>query len=584
MSVGGTGAITPAQIWDVVKTSFERENQKIEEKEGEVTALEDKKMAYDHIDNVLEQLRSSLYNFTKTSTFLQRSVSSSDSDVVVASATSKAPETSFTFDSITQLASAARVNSSSALSLVEGDRPYLESDSDINGGTVDDYDPNLPISNAQGGTAITAGIFTINDTEIEIDLNDTLNTILTKINNSGANVTAVFDDPQDLIRLSGAFIGGDESIAFADGTSNFFAAMNLTTAVDGTDNDWEQALDDTALSAVSTGYFTINNHTFYVDPTTESLDDVIRRVNNSNAGVTMYYDEVSDEVNLQNKTEGESLLLANDSSGFLGSLNLMNQGTDQDPHAEYSEYVGDQAQFSLNGEAVTRDTNTFTIQGVTFSLLGTSASSTSVTITKDKEKSLTVAQDFVSQFNASLSALNTEIDKEGGPLESDYTLRTIHNKLLNDVLSQVSNPGQYNSLVDIGFTTERGGGGTFTLTLDEELYRDKLGEDETSLQQLFAYDSNGNGLLTDGGYAIDTREYLDGYTRNFGGFFYNQNEDIRDRIDDVNVDIYKMEDRLLKAEEKKFYELARQVTQLQEMQQQQAYVSQIAAIVSAAMG
>ena len=34
----------------------------------------------------------------------------------------------------------------------------------------------------------------------------------------------------------------------------------------------------------------------------------------------MYYDEGSDKVNLQNKTEGESLLLANGSSGFLGAL------------------------------------------------------------------------------------------------------------------------------------------------------------------------------------------------------------------------------------------------------------------------
>ncbi|MFC1809861.1 flagellar filament capping protein FliD, partial [Candidatus Omnitrophota bacterium] len=455
------GSITPAQIWDIVKTSFERENAKIDEHKGDVTALEDTKMAYDHIDNVLEQLRSSLYNFTKTSLFLQRTVASSDSDTVVASASSAAPETSFTFDSITKLATAAKVTSSAALTLSEGTKPYLVSDSDINGGTVDDYDPNLTISDNQGGGQITAGTFTINDVEIEIDDNDTLNTILTKINNSGANVTAVFDDPADLVRISGAFVGADETITFGDGDTNFFTAMNLTTAVAGGDNDWEKALDDTALSATTAGYFTINNHTFYVDPTTESLDDIIKRVNNSNAGVTMYYDEVSDKVTLQNKNEGVSLLLANDDSGLLAALGIMNQGTDQDVRDEYSEYIGDQAEFELNGESLTRDTNTFTIQGVTFSLLSTSGTSTSVTITKDKEKALSVTQDFISQFNASLSTLETEINKDGGPLENDYTLRNISMNLINDVLSQVDNPGQYNSLVDIGFTVDGSAGGTF---------------------------------------------------------------------------------------------------------------------------
>ncbi|MBN1493176.1 MAG: flagellar filament capping protein FliD [Candidatus Omnitrophica bacterium] len=573
------GSITPAQIWEVVKSSFERENAKIEEKETEITAQEDKKLAYDHIDNVLEELRASLYDYTKTSLFLQRSVTSSNPDIVVASATSRAPATSFTFDSITQLATAARVSSSGGLGLSAGTKPYVESDSDVNGGTVDDYDPNLAITNAQGGGQVTAGTFTINDVEITVTSGDTLNTILTKINNSGAGVTAVFDDPQDLVRISGTIVGSDEEITFDDGDTNFFTAMNLTTPVAGTDDDWKKPLDDTGLG-VSSGYFTINNRTFYVDTATESLDDVIRRINNSSASVTIYYDEVADTVTLQNREEGVDLLLANDTSGFLTALNLMNQGSDLDAHASYSRYEGDKAQFTLNGEALERDTNTFTIQGVTFSLLGTSASSTSVTITQDKEKSLTVTKDFISQFNASLAAIKSEIEKEGGPLENDFTLRNMYNQLLNDVLSKIDNPGQYNSLVDVGFSTERSRDGQFTLSLDEEKFRDALDEDELSLHQLFAYDSDGDGLLDEGGFAIDTRSYLNEYTRAVSGFFYKQNDRIYDRIDDLKIDLYDMEEDLTKAEEKKFYELAQQVVQLQEMQQQQAYINQISQVVT----
>ena len=169
--------------------------------------------------------------------------------------------------------------------------------------------------------------------------------------------------------------------------------------------------------------------------------------------------------------------------------------------------------------------------------------------------------------------------KENGPLENNYALRTIYNKLLDDVLSKITNPGQYESLVDIGFGLDRSGGGVFSLSLNEEQFRDKLDEDELSLHQLFAYDNDGDGLLDDGGYAIDTRSYLYEYTRAVSGYFYKQNDYIYDRKEDINFDIDKMEEDLLQAEERKFYELANQVTQLQEMQQQQSYITQISQLV-----
>lgn len=568
MSVGG---VTPTELWQIVKQSFTQEEEKIDEKKSEVTSLEDKQMAYDNVDNILEELRTSLANFTKKSTFISRNVSTSDSEVVVASANSTAPETSFHFSSITQLATSARVTSSSAFGLTSGTSPYRVSTADINDGT--DYNPNLPISNAQDGMQITSGSFTLNDINISIDGDDTLNTILTKINNSGAGVIAVFDTATDTVRLSGTIVGADEEITVSDGGTNFFTALNLTTTIAGTDPEWEQPLADSSLSGIAAGYFTINNFTFYVDPSTESLDSVMRKVNNSNSGVTMYYDEVSNKVTMQQKTEGKPLLLANDTSGFLTTLGLLNQGGDQDASADYSRYEGQDAIFTLNGETLTRETNTFTIQGITFSLLGTSDTGATINVSQDRESAAEVAKSFVSQFNASIAAIDSIIDAEDGPLEGDSTLRNIKMQLLNDVLSTVSNPGQYTSLVDIGFGVERGGG-TFSLTLDEEKFMDKIDDDELSLHQLFAYDADGDALLDDGGYAISTRSYLENYTRSVSGFFYKRNDYLFDRISDLNMTILTMEERLTKKEERKFYELADQVTQLQKMQQQQEQLSQ----------
>lgn len=576
------GAVTPDQIWQIVKQSFEKDTTKIDDKKQKVTGLEDQKTAYDHIDNVLEQLRSVMSSFTKTSSFLQRTVSSSDTTRVTATATSTAPETSFTFDSISQLATAARITSSS-LGFTSGTSPYAYSSGDINGGT--EYNPNLNITNLQDAAEITAGTLEINGVQVTIDNNDTLNTILTKINNSGAGVIAVFDAANDSVRISGTIAGADEELTFDDGNTNFFTAMNISSYTAGTDNEWIEPLADSALGgSISTGYFTINNFTFYVDPSTESLSQVMRKVNSSNAGVTMFFDEATNKVILQNKQEGKSLLLANDSSGFLDALGLMNQGNDLDGSTDYSEYKGQKAQFVLNGEATERDTNNFTVQGVSFTLLGTSSESTAVTIAKDRDKTLSVAKDFATQFNATIATLDQELDTKDGPLENDYTLRQIKLELLNNVLGQISNPGQYTSLVDIGFELKKADGGGYTLSIDEEKFRDALDQDELSLQDLFAYDSNGNGLLTDGGYAIDTRSYLDTFTRTVSGFFYKQKDNIDDRIDDLNLVIDNLENSLTKKEERKFNEVVQQVTELQRLQAQQSRLQQVSAATSSLLG
>ena len=169
----------------------------------------------------------------------------------------------------------------------------------------------------------------------------------------------------------------------------------------------------------------------------------------------------------------------------------------------------------------------------------------------------------------------SELKKEDGTLEGNYTLRKIKNTIVNEVLSTIDNPGQYSTLGDIGFDIERQRGGAFSLSLDEEDFREKLDEDELSLHKLFAYDGDGDGLLDDGGYAISTRSYLDGFTRSVSGFFYKRDEDATERISDIKIDVSDMEADLTKAQEKKFYEMAAQISQLQKMQQQQEYLSQV---------
>ena len=66
-------------------------------------------------------------------------------------------------------------------------------------------------------------------------------------------------------------------------------------------------LDDTSLSSVISGYFSINGYTFYVDPANDSLNDVLNRINSSDAGVSAFYNTVTDKVTITHNTEGEAI-------------------------------------------------------------------------------------------------------------------------------------------------------------------------------------------------------------------------------------------------------------------------------------
>ena len=586
-----TGAVSADQIRQVVQQSLQVELDKIELIREEKNQLEDKQLAFDNIDNIVEELEDSLLTLTRKSTFSSRTASSSNPDLVTASASTNAAKTSFTFSSIDQLASAARVSSSGSLGLAAGTGASLISDpSDVNGGSDSDYNPNSVISSDQGlSPAITSGSMTINSVSIDIKGTDTLYTILSRINNAGADVVATFDEDADTVKISGTRAGAEQTITFNSGETNFFEALNLSEAeayTAGTDHEKDRALDtlpgDSELSGIIDGFFNINNHTFEVDASEDSMQNLINRVNSSNAGAVMFYDEDTGKVTLSNETTGEPLLLNNDTSGFLSAIQILDRAEgDYKASDGASEYRGEKARFELNGETVEKEGNVFTIGGVTFSLVGTTTTenpSATVSVNTDPDATVKKVQSFVSQFNATMSLLNDEINKEGGPLEGDTVLRRLMTKLRTNVLRKIDNPGQYDTLIDIGLSFNRGGG-LFTLELDSETLTSKLDEDETSVRQLFAYNNDSDGLLDDGGYAYTTRETLRDFTRTATGYFYKENDRILENIERLERKIYNKEDDLMDQEKRLFKRLATQIRALQELQAQGQKVSQINSIV-----
>jgi flagellar hook-associated protein 2 len=89
-------------------------------------------------------------------------------------------------------------------------------------------DPTVDLATAGLATTPTAGNFTVNGVSIPYSSGESLNTLISNINNSGAGVTAVYDTYDDQLVLSSATRGA-QGITVADGTSNIATALNLSS-------------------------------------------------------------------------------------------------------------------------------------------------------------------------------------------------------------------------------------------------------------------------------------------------------------------------------------------------------------------
>lgn len=119
------------------------------------------------------------------------------------------------------------------------------------------------------------------------------------------------------------------------------------------------------------------------------------------------------------------------------------------------------AAFTLNGLSITSSSNTVTesVPGVTFTLVATSASTTTVTVKQDTTTLVSNITKFIDEYNKLRKALKTEIEPDAngvlGPLASDPLL-TSTSVNLSSSFSTIFNslPGSdYTSLAQIGITT-----------------------------------------------------------------------------------------------------------------------------------
>jgi hypothetical protein len=219
---------------------------------------------------------------------------------------------------------------------------------------------------------VNAGSFKVNGTLITVNANDSINSVISRINSSGAGVTASLSGDKVTIVTND---NSDQDIKLENDTSNFLKATKLDTAttVKGDLRDDERVLRNVStFASVKDGSFQVNGVTIAIDKDTDTLKGVLARINSSGAGVTASFDSSTNRIELVTNSNSESQIVSNDTSGFFNAAKLSASNTvvgnlrdDQQVLSQTTQFGGvTTGSFTLNGVSISVNKDTDTLASI----------------------------------------------------------------------------------------------------------------------------------------------------------------------------------------------------------------------------
>jgi hypothetical protein len=192
----------------------------------------------------------------------------------------------------------------------------------VNPATSFGGDPNFEM-----GVRVNAGSFQVNGASITVTLSDSINTIVSRINSSAANVTASFDATTERVKLVQNTAGATPTITVGSDTSGFLAAVKLSgaTVVPGTDaaSGLLGTMNTVSeLSSVRSGALTVNGTSVAVDPATMSVYDVLDAIETAVPSVSAALNESTGKVIMAAREAGTSFTIDSGGTGFFEALGL----------------------------------------------------------------------------------------------------------------------------------------------------------------------------------------------------------------------------------------------------------------------
>jgi flagellar hook-associated protein 2 len=445
--------------------------------------------AFGSIKTQLSVLKNRTDNLSSNDVLQARKATVSDSTILSATASAGAASGTYAFN-VTQLATASKT--AGAL----GVGANLYSSTNVSSGMLASKGFNPPIS---------AGTITVDGKQITIDPTvDTLKDVFDRIDAATtSNIKGSYDATTDTITLKRLGGGGASLVVgSATDTSNFLSVARLSN--NGTNelvsasslgsvtpaNTLSSANFQTAVSdgGSGTGEFKINGVSIAFNASSDSVQNLMDRINASAAGVNMSYDRVNDQFTLTNKVTGNLGVAVEDVTGnFFAAAGLASGST---------FIAGNDALYTINGGSVLNShSNTLTeettgIEGLSIALLKTGTST--ISLASDTSAIKGAIKNFIEDYNRAQSTIDSltssSTDSAGkvtrSTLAGDTDANEIASKLRAISYNQATGlTGTLNSLAKIGIETT---GDSDQLTLgDEAALDDAIANHLSELKTLF---------------------------------------------------------------------------------------------------
>jgi flagellar hook-associated protein 2 len=530
----------------------------------EQNQIEQRKNAYGAIKTQLAVLQNRLADLKSPDLFESRNGAVSDEDVASVDVSAGAPLGKFSFE-FTQLATAAKWNGAANIG------SPISATNDVSG---------VVLSSAGFSTAVTAGTFTVNGEQVTIATTDSLQDVFTAIETAtGGTVTGSYDSATDSITLTAT--SGEIVLGSATDTSNFLRVAQLYNNGTGTitsasslgavsrsatlaTGNFATAIDDGGAGA---GAFRINGVEIAFSATADSLNNVIDRINDSDAGVIASYDQVNDRVILTNKDTGDVGISVEDVTGNFAAATGLAGG---------ALARGNNLLYSVNGGGtLISQTNTITeetsgIAGLSLTALG--ESTVDVTVTADTAKVKTAIESFIEEYNKAQSIIETNTasstDAKGkvtaGTLSGESDANEIASLLRSTAYGAISAfAAEMNQLADIGIITN---GNDNSLKIDDDEALDAaLSGNLDGLRELFTDEVDGIAVRLDA--------YLE-QTIGDEGTLSDKDSTLADQIADIDTQVADLE-RVVQSNRERLIEsfIAMETAQAQ-INQQLQFLSQ----------
>ena len=454
------------------------------------TKINAKNSAYTIVTSYLNQVQLAAKALKDNTIYDNRSATSSTPAVATVSSSASTKVGTYSFN-ITQLATAASLTGSSNVS------SPISSTNDVSGVTL---------GAANFATAVTAGTFSVNGAQVTVATTDSLQDVFGKISTATGNaVTASYDSTTDKISLTSP---NNITLGSAADTSNFLQVAKLYNNNSGsvTSNDTLGRVNSSAVltsahlgTAVNdggsgAGAFSINGVAINFNASTDTLQNVLDRINSSSAGVTASYDVVNNNFSLTNNTTGDVGISLSDTTGnFLAATGLAGGNLNAGKNLNYSVNGG----AALVSRSNTIDGSSSGITGLSVAAL--TLGKTDVTVTGDTTAIQNNIQSFVTAYNNLQSYITTNsassTDSTGkvtaGTLTGDVDAANIASTLRSNTFSPVSITGlstTFSQLANLGIKSN---GQNNTVTLDSTALSAALTSNLGDVKKLFSDSTNG---------------------------------------------------------------------------------------------